>query len=321
MESRCFDVYMMVDWSSASAPTRGADSIWIAELAAEPTRAKPIVRNCPTRYVAYQYLIERLASAVEAGQRVLLGFDFSLGYPAGLIKALRLGSWLELLEMFGHEVRDDDRNRSNRDQFASKVNSLLSDDASNGTPGPFWGCHANATTDWLKSKRVGSFEFPYRGLKEYRLSERNASQQGFRPQSVWKLNQGVAVGGQTILGLHYVSKLRFDCPQRAEQLRVWPFETGWQTDTGPIDAKHQISNSQIIVTEIFPSLLGFDTRTKDQLDSGEMCRDEAQVTMCVRHARQLDRAGRLRSCFERPEGLSDSEATVAEREEGWILWV
>ena len=74
-----FDTYVMVDWSAASVPRTGRDSIWICWHA--PDGEKLV--NPATRQNAKLILAEWLATAVSSGQRVLMGFDFPFGYPAG----------------------------------------------------------------------------------------------------------------------------------------------------------------------------------------------------------------------------------------------
>ena len=73
-----FDRYVMVDWSAASVPTRGKDSIWLG-LAARG--AATTVENIPTRSAAVQRLREAVRETLAAGERLLVGFDFPFGYP------------------------------------------------------------------------------------------------------------------------------------------------------------------------------------------------------------------------------------------------
>ena len=88
---RLFDAYVMVDWSAASVPARGADSIWIAE--ARRHRAGVEIReplNAPTRALAAAHLAGVIDSHIAAGRRVLVGFDFAFGHPSGFARALGL---------------------------------------------------------------------------------------------------------------------------------------------------------------------------------------------------------------------------------------
>jgi hypothetical protein len=136
-----------------------------------------------------------------------------------------------------------------------------------------------------------------------RATDQRAKQQA-TTQSVWKLNQGVSVGGQTILGLHYLAELRFHSePEISRQTRVWPFETGW----GLPEA------AGIVLAEIFPSLLEVESRL------GRVP-DESQVLSCTRHAAREDGKGRLSGCFEQPAGAPPADLQAAADEEGWILF-
>jgi hypothetical protein len=82
--ARLFNAYVMVDWSANSKPKTGADSIWIGVL-------KRDVRfqfgfesfNTPTRAEAETRLTTILDDLKKRGERVLLGFDFPLGFPRG----------------------------------------------------------------------------------------------------------------------------------------------------------------------------------------------------------------------------------------------
>src|SRR5260370_17225714 len=74
-----FDHYVIVDWSAASQPKTGRDSIWICRLGAEGET----ICNPPTRHAAKGALADMLARANERGERIVLGFAFPFGYPAG----------------------------------------------------------------------------------------------------------------------------------------------------------------------------------------------------------------------------------------------
>ena len=80
-----FDTFAMVDWSAATVPRTGRDSIWLCWHSPDDER----LANPPTRRAAKVMLSDWLAEATALGQRVLLGFDFPFGYPTGF--AARLG--------------------------------------------------------------------------------------------------------------------------------------------------------------------------------------------------------------------------------------
>lgn len=83
-----FDSYIAVDWSASNQPTSGQDSIWSCTGGGVGESRQTI--NHRTRRAAETWLLDWLTAAVTAGRRVLLGFDFPYGYPAGFAAALKL---------------------------------------------------------------------------------------------------------------------------------------------------------------------------------------------------------------------------------------
>ena len=131
MSGPLFDAYAMVDWSAASRPARGADSIWLG--IARPG-AETQVENIPTRLEARTRLKTLAAAAVKQGEKLLIGFDFPFGYPTGVAghitgedNALALWRWIAA------RLEDADDNANNRFDVATEINRLYA-----GT-GPFWG--------------------------------------------------------------------------------------------------------------------------------------------------------------------------------------
>lgn len=300
-----FDAYIMVDWSSSGRPARRANSIWIGWGWRDGRSLKEDYENTPTRSQAIQRIRDLLSTSF-ADKRVLLGFDFAFGYPKGFAKALGLEvesrpPWRAIFDEFANGVRDGDDNRHNRDEFAARCNSLIS-----GGPGPFWGCHRKFAEPNLTTNRVGVFEFSDIGLEEYRETELRARKQGSRALSVWKINQGVAVGGQTIMGIKRLAELRFESEKLEDRLAIWPFETGWSIPN---------RDNQVVIAEIFPSVIPIE------IGLSTLTRDLAQVLSCARHAARLDAAGELAARFGPPLGLDDAALRVAAEEEGWILFV
>jgi len=296
-DARAFDAYVMVDWSSSSQPVRGNDSIWIAmgQWSGQTFTADEPV-NIPTRIEAVDKLTRKLIQWKGEGKRVLVGFDFAFGYPAGFARALGLtssrGAWKALHSYFAENVKDSKENVHNRDAFAEQCNRLV------GAPGPFWGCAKDAVTEALMQHRVGVFSFPHNGLAEWRATELEARKRA-TTQSVWKLNCGVSVGGQTILGIKHLDDLA-----RTVTAHRWPFD-GWGTPHEPA----------IWFAEIFPSLVQYPEF------SAEYSRDRMQVQSCVRRAAERERDGLLQGDFDRPGQLSPATLAQVEEEEGWILWV
>ena len=89
--ARLFDSYVIVDWSAASKPSTGADSIWIGALTPD-ARMKLTFKatNPATRSKAQAELEDLLARCLKRGDRVLVGVDFPIGFPAGTAEALKL---------------------------------------------------------------------------------------------------------------------------------------------------------------------------------------------------------------------------------------
>lgn len=289
----------MIDWSSSARPVTGNDSIWIASGAWTGRRfhaAPPL--NISTRVAAIAEVQRLVLGFVAGGLRVLAGFDFAFGYPAGYARALGLdtagGAFRALHSYYAAQVHDSAGNAHNRDAFAAACNEKI------GAPGPFWGCVASAETWALPQRRIGVFDFPHRGLAEWRLTDQAARLRAVT-QSVWKLNAGVSVGGQTILGLKHLDGLA-----RAVGGVRWPFE-GFCTPAGP----------GVLFAEVFPSLVRYPEWSAEYARR----RDRTQVLGCVRRAAERDAAGVLKGDFAKPAGLGAAALARVQDEEGWILWV
>ena len=237
--SAYFDRYLAVDWSAKSSPARGRDSIWIAEgwwdEAGAWRHEEPV--NCSTRREALTHLLAR--SSLPG--RALVGFDFAFGYPRGFAERLPGAGepWLRTAIYVDQAITDGPRNENNRHHVASNINDLVG-----AAPGPFWGCHEGAATASLTPRRVGIFQFPHAGLGEFRLTDRRVLASGTPLLSVWKIDQGVSVGGQTLMGIPYLMRLRAALRMRNRLFTIWPFETGWAAAPDGITA-----------VEIFPTLV------------------------------------------------------------------
>jgi hypothetical protein len=297
---RAFDAYVMVDWSSRSRPATGKDSVWIASGAWSGltfTAGRP--QNVRTRVQAIYELRQQTIVWRDEGKRVLVGLDFAFGYPAGFASALGLttapkGAWRALHKHFAASVTDSPNNTHTRDAFADECNRKV------GAPGPFWGCARGAATPTLTEQRLGVFDFPHHSLEEWRATDQEARRR-VTTQSVWKLNSGVSVGGQTILGIKHLDDLA--CSVGGYR---WPFE-GWTTPSGPA----------IWFAEIFPTLVQYP----EWADEYKTRRDRTQVQSCVRRAAERDCAGTLKGDFAKPGMLNAATLSRVEGEEGWMLWV
>lgn len=301
--ARLFDAYVMVDWSAAATPRRGRDSIWIAERVrgAGGTRRTALI-NPPTRQQATTALVSRLTRLADSGRRVLVGFDFPFGYPAGTAARLngnpvtcsRSGSyaWQKIWREIANGLEDDGDNRNNRFDLAESLNRRISGEAF-----PFWGETRESPRRFLR--RRGRRPHGPDDLKERRLCEQFVR----RTQPVWKLAGIGAVGGQALTGIPRVRELRRH-PRLAGISRIWPFETGFHHDPRP----------QILFAEVYPSLIA---PTK----LAGLPKDAGQVDAVTRWFAHLDSAAALAPLFAGAAGLSPAERQDVVAEEAWILGV
>lgn len=292
---RLFDAYVMVDWSAASKPSTGADSIWIG-VTKRDVRFRPVysAHNPATRAEAERLLNDILDDLARRSERALIGFDFPLGFPAGSAAALRLKGdppWSALHTFLAREIRDRADNSNNRFQVAAMMNRLIS----NG-PFPFWGCpprDALTTLQPKKTRQHGEGDLP-----EFRAAEIVAK--GTSP--VWKLYTAGNVGSQALMGIPLVARLR----EKRSGVKLWPFDTGWKT-LGSED----VSGVSAVICEIYPSMHG----AKPQ---GSEPKDAAQVRAACEHFVALDEANKLGAAFGPQRGVT-ADAAIVEREEGWVL--
>ncbi len=292
---RIFDNYLMVDWSAANKTNSGSDSIWIGLLRRDVRlQLKFESFNPPTRQEAYAKIIELLESFEKRGDKTLIGFDFCLGYPSGTSEALGLkGKPQEAIyEFLNKEVIDKPQKDNNRFSVASMMNRRIS----NG-PFPFWGCPAKDVLTTLQPKKTK--EHDESTLSEYRLTEKIAK----AASPVWKLYTPGSVGSQTIMGIPYVYKLR----KHFKNSKLWPFEIG-------LDALNEeiFENTNIIITEIYPSML------KLKKDTSEV-KDLFQVRTIAEYFANLDEERKLGTLFQTNQKLSDEDKEKITSEEGWIL--
>ncbi len=307
---RLFDAYLAVDWSARSKPSPAApaqDALWVGEafapgVASSATTGETYWR---TRHACVDYLRARLLEHIQAGRRVFIGCDFPYGYPAGFAEALGLSGhdsparriWNELTRL----IADDASNANNRFVVADALNVRCG----GSTPGPFWGCPAGVTSPKLLPI---SPRYPYQtragpALERLRLTERIA--RGTQP--AWKLYGTGSAGGQALLGIPAICRLRDD-PALASVSAVWPFETGFTARPTPENGP------AILHAEIWPGLVA------NQLDAALPIRDQAQVRAMVRWLARLDEAGQLGALFNPPAAIFSGMASRCIEEEGWILF-
>ena len=293
---RLFSAYVIVDWSAASKPTTGADSIWIGVLKRDVRFRMAFESfNPPTRAEAETRLTAILDDLKKRSERALVGFDFPLGFPRGFAEALKLKGepWRAAWDELGKRVVDKPTNVNNRFNVAAQLNRLLTDG-----PFPFWGAPAKdvqTTLSATKSRPHGPEDLP-----EFRHAELLAK----GAASIWKTYYNGSVGGQAIMGIPVVRRLK---AARGEAARVWPFETGFRPLT-----EADLAGVDVILAEVYPSLL------KPQGATGEI-KDMVQVRTLAEHFAKLDEANKLGALFGPPKGAAADVVLDAEREEGWIL--
>ncbi|MBS8227385.1 molybdopterin-binding protein [Vannielia litorea] len=224
----------MVDWSGGK--DRGAapkkDAIWIGVAGREP-------EYCRNRSVAEARLGALISAEVAAGRRVMVGFDFPFGYPAGFARAvcgsddpLALWDWIEArLEDSGGE--------SNRFDLAAEINRAVG-----GGAGPFWGNGLTREIDGLP-RRKEAYRNPFPDRRKVERLAKGAF-------TCWQMSGAGSVGSQVLTGLPVLARLR-----RATGARAWPFE--------PLDGP-------VALVEIWPSLVVPPRATTDEIPDREQVR-------------------------------------------------
>ena len=294
--ARLFNAYVIVDWSAASKANTGADSVWVGVLKRDVRfRLAFEAFNPSTRAAAETLLAGVLDDLKKRGERALVGFDFSLGFPRGFAEALKLPGeqpWRAVWDQIDKMAKDKADNTNNRFGVASEINRRLT-----GGPFPFWGCPPKDTLTTLQPKRArahGPDDLPE--FRHADLAAKGAS-------SIWKLYYNGSVGGQAILGIPAVRRLKL---ARGEAVRVWPFETGLKTLT-----EADLDGVEAVVCEVYPSLY------KAVPAAGEV-KDQAQVRITAEHFARLDEQNKLGPVFG-PKTPPAGTTEVVEREEGWVL--
>lgn len=330
-----FDSYLMVDWSAAAKPAKwppGKDSIW---WAAVQNGHETVVTHERTRAEAVDHLSLFLQREVVSGRRVLVGFDFALGYPAGLAeKVTGSGRARDLWKWLADEITDSQhktKKEREADEFvrfdvAAKINAMYSE------AGPFWSRPKRAGTRVPKAEPVSRTcirhplvdraekpclcsdrPWPPRHPPYHRLTECFAFSGGGRPRPVWQLFfPPGAVGSQVLMGMPRLWSL-IHAPRVKKQAVVWPFDGL----TAPATRK---GRACVVFVEIYPSILS--NLVDAARHSGEIT-DRAQVRLCAWAFAQLDRCGDMRPLFSLRDLLpaADDRRQMVEDEEGWILGV
>lgn len=291
-----FQQYVMVDWSAAASPKKGADSIWYAHYICDEDGLRRVaLENPTTRAAATGALADLLAGALaqDEDSRVLVGFDFPFGYPKGTAEALGLTGllWRQLWSFLSERIEDDDRNANNRLPVAAALNRQLSEGGF-----PFWGHPHGQVHDGLPTRKPANYGGDR--LAERRLIENRVP----GAKTVWQLNGAGSVGGQVLTGIPRVWQLRTD-PRLAFTTQIWPFETG-------LDDQPQ---ARIVLAEAYPSIVA-------PLVLEGLPKDAGQVCALAEHLAGEDSADRLLELMQGGK-IGDDKRRIIELEEAWILGI
>ena len=199
-----YDTYVMVDWSGGNdrGPTPKKDAIWACVAGQEPI----YFRN---RVLVETWLTELFSTELAAGRRVLAGFDFPFGYPAGFATSVtETTDPLALWTWFADHITDAPK-ANNRFDIAGCLNAL-----SEGI-GPFWANGLSRDIPNLPRKGNDRSEnlFPERRQVE------TYAKGSF---TCWQMAGAGAVGSQVMMGLPVLKRLR---DRFTNDLCVWPFES------------------------------------------------------------------------------------------------
>ncbi len=276
-----FDSVIVVDWSARAKPSPtkpSKDAIWIGVHCAQHAAE----HYCPTRQAAEARLTAILDAQAEAGNRVLVGFDFPMGYPAGFARRLTgTDTARAIWQWLAAHISDDAQNASNRLQVGGQINALFHPDA-----GPFWGRpHVQKIAHLPFTKTVD-----YAALN---LSERRAVDRLLPKTSpVWQLMGAGSVGSQALTGLPMIHRLA-----QRPGCKVWPFD-----DT----------DAPLVLAEVYPSILARAVTRGIAAATDPMSEiiDQWQVRLLARALFRLSSDGALPALFNTP---------AVAHEEGWIL--
>lgn len=260
-----FDRVIVADWSAAGSPSPARPSpnaIWtcVADAAGATTSYHR------TRALAEGFLAHAIAT--NPG-RLLIGFDFPMGYPAGFAarltgtaRASAVWRWLAA------HLTDGPENHNDRFETADRINAGF------GGAGPFWGRPRAMPLAHLSERKP--HDYAALGLNERRQVERLVP----RAQPVWKLYTTGAAGSQGLVGQPMIHRLA-----ALPGVSVWPFD---RTD-GPV-----------VLAEVYPSLLA-----RAVAADAAPIKDEAQVRLLARALWALTRAGKLAPMMATPDAATE----------------
>jgi len=245
-----FDRVVVVDWSAAARPTGTrprADAIWLGVAGSG---------GAATHYLPTRAAAEAAIAGLSATGRVLIGFDFPMGYPTGFAARLTGRAHTpDVWRWLAGAITDGPANANNRFAVAAAINRQF------GGAGPFWGCPAGVTLPGLGPRKA--VDYPALDLSERRAVERAVP----RAQPVWKLWTTGSVGSQSLMGLPLIHRLH------KAGAAVWPFDP---------------PGARVVVAEVYPSLLAAAVAR-----DGGAIKDEVQVRLLARALWRLAQTGGL----------------------------
>ena len=271
------ETVVMVDWSGGNDTGRRPrkDAIWAAVARqGDPAIPRVYLRN---RAVAMDWLADLLGAELRAGRRVLAGFDFPFGYPAGF--AERLTGRADPLAVWGWMAAhlQDGPKGNNRFDLAGRINAMFPG------VGPFW--FNGSPREIAHLPRKGRAREGH-GMAERRMVEARAK----GSFTCWQMGGAGAVGSQVMTGMAALERLRRALPG---QVAVWPFE--------PLDRR-------VAFVEVWPSLLG--VAVKAAMREGEI-KDAVQVRVLARAVAEAAREGRLQAMLDAvPEAARAEEGWI-----------
>jgi hypothetical protein len=261
-----FDSVAIVDWSARATPSPARpskDAIWIG-VCGEKWQLSTYHR---TRAAAEAAVVLLLEEGRRAGRRMLLGFDFPMGYPVGFARRVTgaddpRGLWAWLAQ----HVTDDAGNASNRLAVGGAMNALFAPNR-----GPFWGRPKGQVIDHLPFKK--EVDYAAMGLSEQRKVEHLAK----GAKSVFQLMGAGSVGSQALTGLPMIHRVA-----QLPGVAVWPFDADL--------------SAPVVLAEVYPSLMSAAVA-----QDPASIKDEAQVRLLSRALWNLAQAGQLAQLFGVPE--------------------
>jgi precorrin-8X/cobalt-precorrin-8 methylmutase len=288
-----FDSYMVVDWSANGTPKTGKDSIWIAHL--HPGQAVTL-DNPPTRHAAMTRIAAMMEEEGRKGRRLLAGFDFAFGYPAGLARAMGPDAdWRSIWAHLHDHLIDTPDNANNRFDLAASLNARFPGD------GPFWGNGLARDIPGLPRRK------PQGWGAHLPANRRLADTLAPGAQEVWKLSGAGSVGGQSLTGQAALEGLRRRMP-----VTVWPFEA-LDASRAPVLGPVLGPVLAPVLAEVFPSLIPLDATLHP-------VRDAAQVMGLAQALATWDAAGRLAALLDSPRRMPDAVRRFEAMILGVDLW-